>query len=1481
MTLAVRLLVALGLVAVLVTGLVGLSARDVTRRHVEVVFAERIEQAVQGARGLVTREADTLRDLLVPLCSHDSFVDRTLVELERVGGRIEELPPGRGLALRELVPNQSKALRLDELALVTSDGTVLAASDPARVGAREPDLGGRLAEPTGAPRLRWRGREASLETHCSRGGKGVTLGLVGARRVAPMLERIGKSYGVRLWLTGSAAPPHEDPTLERRLRVEGIAGLEVTAAISRQPLAEALAQIDASILLSGGIAVLLSVALAVLMARTLSRPIVLLARETRQILGGGARPVRGRGGGRELEELADSFNRAIVELGAVRRRLARTERIAARREVARQVAHEIKNPLAPIRAAVETLRRLRARGAAEFDGYFDEATRTVLEEVQRIKNIVSEFTKFARMPPPRFARIDLEELARGVVALHDTRGDPGRAPVRLEVTRPLPAVLADRDQIVQVLTNLLQNALEAAATVRDDARVTVSLASAELGGARAGAVVLRVSDNGPGIDPRIRDRLFEPYATTKPEGSGLGLAIVQTIVHEHGGEIRFESSPNEGTVFDVLLPIDGPSLLEKAPQVTAPEGDAPVATTGSEPVRRSEPPRGGPTSALAALALAVTLATTTGGCSSTPEPAVPKRKAPPLQPVAAAPERLEPQGLDAVVVADLETPPLQALLAQTADQALAVLQTEGRWLARALRFGGARAPAAQAGALHDLGAAPAAPVPAALRPARGGWLFAWLEAAGGSGARPMARSIAADGAPRGEPRALGAASDARAIALAVAAGRSIAIWETARGDGAAELWSASCDPPGPATRLGAAEAWDVAETPAGPALAWIAPAGEGPDRVGIALLGASGRAEATLRIPAPSAQPDVDLAAIGERLFVGWTDERDDDPHAFVASVRATAGKLAVEAGPRPAEAVGAQALVALRASEGGALLLAWEGLPGSRGPRAIDLAVLEPSGVAGERRARMFFHGDGDPHIVPDGDGFAALTLAPMLAPSEEGGAAGAGASGEPQPVPTYARLDRGLALRGAEPLRLATLASESDKASALHQNGVPEVTHAIDCAAGRCAALVGGGARPGRVALALLPARPSPWQPPLAPLALRTRGTATALDSIVRSGEPIAEMTAVEIAGGRTLVAWLTHFEGGPPGQGPGLPGATLALVIIEADGRVGETKLLSSRAISVGGLAAVALPTRGQRGEPVAAIAWAGPADGASQLFVTQVGERGDKLRQRAVTKVRRPQGKGAVPNEVLDVALVASERDILCAWSDTRDGEPAVFVARLGRALEKSEVERRVSRPGTIALEPTLGVARDRVVVAWSERTAARPHGDVTVARLHPSSLEPLGPPEVPDATELHARTPELAPAGEGLVLSWIDEPLAGAQAGREARAQAVVVRLDATGAVARSGVLRLGDDERQIVSATVRCRAEHCRGVLAASGSDDLVLRSFEAAADGAPRIHAAARLAGRSAHDVSLTSPSEEASTVFFAATSRGATRLRRLRLRW
>jgi signal transduction histidine kinase len=562
MTLALRLLISFGLLALAATGVVGFTLREAWRTAEERQFDDQLEAAKKGVLKELQWEASQMGDALRAKCAYDTYIDQTLVELAG-----NEITTGRRLALSELVPQEKKALHLDELVLFTGTGEILGAGDdPAAPGTKDPAL---VTDLTRRPDFEYRpangNGKAALVTRCSKRLGTQMVGLVGARHLDSALNRIGEAYGVTLSITSdtkSSGDAHE-----ARLLVEApsreLAGLRVMATISKRPLEERLAWVDDRLVFASAITVGVAAIAAILLARSIARPLEALARQAAEVGRGEPRPVRAHGG-RELEDFARAFNRAIEDLVQLRKRLAVTERIAARREIARVVAHEIKNPLAPIRAAVETLRRLRTRQDPAFDEYFDEATRTVLEQVHRIAKIISEFTEFARLPAPQLGVVKLDEVVRSTVALYATGG----ADVSASLTAA-PEIQADRDQLVQILTNLIQNGLDAARGHETEPRVTVEVLSQG-----TDRVVIRVGDNGPGVSDDMLPRLFQPYATNKPDGTGLGLAIVQRIVQEHGGEIAYERRPEGGAVFRIALPIGGPALLP-AHLEPPPSGDLP------------------------------------------------------------------------------------------------------------------------------------------------------------------------------------------------------------------------------------------------------------------------------------------------------------------------------------------------------------------------------------------------------------------------------------------------------------------------------------------------------------------------------------------------------------------------------------------------------------------------------------------------------------------------------------------------------------------------------------------------------------------------------------------------------------------------------------------------------------------------------------------------------------------------------------------
>jgi signal transduction histidine kinase len=551
-TLAQRLLLAIAAVTIATTAIAGFLFRKAWRETEERRFREDYREVVARLAPQLTDGVRDLETLVGFLCESDTTVDGALVALSN--GTIEE----RRLQLRLLVPKLAAAHRLDEFVLVTHTGDVLGARDAALVGRRDPLLAARVAR-GGQAKLR-ESPSLAFEHSCRHRdpalGDRIWVGLYAARHVDPLLERAGKSAGVKL---SRHEPAPVATELSGAIEIEELPGLKIWASRSRSPVLEALGTLDTTLFLIGGSALAGAVVVALFAARGLARPIVEMSRQAREVVHGEPKPVVG-GGGRELEEFADVYNRAIADLAQLRRRLAAAERIAARREIARRVAHEIKNPLAPIRAAVETLRRLRARSDPAFDGYFDEATRTVLDEVARISHIVSEFTRFARLPPPNPAPMDLVETARAVVGLHAT----GSAKLTLDSDDTLP-IVADRDQMVQILTNLIQNALDAVKGAPAPA-VTVEVKR------HGDKALVRVRDNGPGFSSEVRAHLFEPYLTTKADGTGLGLAIVQRIVVEHGGDIAL-ADEGPGATLVVELPVTGPPAI--------PEREAPPSSSQS------------------------------------------------------------------------------------------------------------------------------------------------------------------------------------------------------------------------------------------------------------------------------------------------------------------------------------------------------------------------------------------------------------------------------------------------------------------------------------------------------------------------------------------------------------------------------------------------------------------------------------------------------------------------------------------------------------------------------------------------------------------------------------------------------------------------------------------------------------------------------------------------------------------------------------
>jgi signal transduction histidine kinase len=326
--------------------------------------------------------------------------------------------------------------------------------------------------------------------------------------------------------------------------------LSIPLAVRQRELQATLDELDRAMKLSAlGFLVIAGLA-AHSMSRRISGPLRALTAATRRIADGdlGARvETQNRD---EILALVDSFNKMARDLEGQRDELERSNRLAAWAEMARQVAHEVKNPLTPIQLSAEHLKRLHRDKSSDFDAVLQECTETILKQVRKLRGIVTEFSAFARPPATALRSEDLRSVVESAVRPYRRHLPPGVS-LELEAAGPLPPVAVDRRLLERALVNMVENALQA---VQDEGRVVLRLRadSAE------GRVLVEVEDDGPGMSAEARGRAFEPFFSTKTDGSGLGLALVKKIAEDHGGGVALASVPGEGARVSLWLPVERP-----------------------------------------------------------------------------------------------------------------------------------------------------------------------------------------------------------------------------------------------------------------------------------------------------------------------------------------------------------------------------------------------------------------------------------------------------------------------------------------------------------------------------------------------------------------------------------------------------------------------------------------------------------------------------------------------------------------------------------------------------------------------------------------------------------------------------------------------------------------------------------------------------------------------------------------------------------
>ena len=491
--------------------------------------------------------------------------------------------------------------QLDYLDLVAGDGTILSSAEwPAHFAYKLPQATTARATPALDRVELADGSELGLVASRTLTVPDGVLYLYGGKRLdAAFLRELSLPAGARVWMVqlgsgtlaqasmvGDGPPPI---ALLRPLLGEAVSGKESSAAIatspdpldrvtvqaiplrdeqgavsavllvetSRRPLLELERQIKTVALATAGAGLLLSIPLALWISGRFSRPVEQLAAASRQIAAGNWSARVELYSHDEFGELGRSFNSMTSQLASQRDKLVQTERVAAWRELARRLAHELKNPLFPLQITVENLVRARALPEAEFEEVFDESTATLLEELAHLKTIIGRFSDFSRMPRPEVQIMDVNALILRVLNLHAAQLEQATKPVRLETVLDDKAgeIEADEELLYRALSNLVLNAVDA---MPEGGTITMAT--------RAGndEVTIEIRDTGTGMTPEESARLFTPYYTTKQHGTGLGLAIAQSVVSDHNGTIAVESAAGRGSSFIVRLPRKQPASALQA-----------------------------------------------------------------------------------------------------------------------------------------------------------------------------------------------------------------------------------------------------------------------------------------------------------------------------------------------------------------------------------------------------------------------------------------------------------------------------------------------------------------------------------------------------------------------------------------------------------------------------------------------------------------------------------------------------------------------------------------------------------------------------------------------------------------------------------------------------------------------------------------------------------------------------------------------------
>jgi two-component system, NtrC family, nitrogen regulation sensor histidine kinase NtrY len=597
MTFRRKLLAVFALTVFLSVAAVAWLVSKVTQRAFEHSEDERTAALVTQFRREFNRQGDEVARRVEAIAASED-VGRMAVKLSR--------PQADAGPYFELAKTAAENSRLDFLEFVQSDGTIISSAQwPAKFGYPENAVGSLAASADQGAFL----KQEELQDGTALGLFAVRATRVGERPVyviggrrldksflsgldmpagmrALLYQNRGERFSAELLVDPSAAAKNVRPAEKLQELIDAVrqskeemtgevqwsedqAGDEVFHAIpllgagagkdrpllaillignSRRTYVELMRHIRSAALMVGGGGILLAILLSSWEAARVTRPVEQLAHAAQEVAAGNWNVRVDVLGDDELGQLADSFNRMTTELLGQKERLVQAERVAAWRELARRLAHELKNPLFPLQLTVENLVRARLQTPEQFEEVFRESSRTLLAEIANLKEIIGRFSEFSKMPQPQLQRVQVNEVIRGAAKLFQAQLEaPGRAKIRceLQLDPHLQPVAADAELLHRAISNLVLNAMDAmlqggvlTLRTRDD----------------SGKVVIEIADTGSGLTAEECARIFTPYYTSKHHGTGLGLAIVQSVVSDHRGTIRVQSEAGRGTTFVIALP---------------------------------------------------------------------------------------------------------------------------------------------------------------------------------------------------------------------------------------------------------------------------------------------------------------------------------------------------------------------------------------------------------------------------------------------------------------------------------------------------------------------------------------------------------------------------------------------------------------------------------------------------------------------------------------------------------------------------------------------------------------------------------------------------------------------------------------------------------------------------------------------------------------------------------------------------------------